>query len=193
MGRILFWKRTHPTPRKKSTRAFRLALDPQRHKGEGLQARTPSHRPVARRKAAGNWGASSKAARFIRRRRRFAAFPFGTPPKISKDVQLSEIMSSTGRNTHFFEKGNNCFNFLKASLIVECFIRLNITDFQKHSTGGIGHQTAVEFLLLLHKITPVQFIYRLYSIIYRLLCASASRTLMLINFEGAWAWIPEQR
>ena len=38
VGRILFWKRTRPTPRKKSTRAFRFALDPQRHKGEGLRA-----------------------------------------------------------------------------------------------------------------------------------------------------------
>ena len=35
VGRILFWKRTRPTPRKKSTRAFRFALDPQRHKGRG--------------------------------------------------------------------------------------------------------------------------------------------------------------
>ena len=33
VGRILFWKRTRPTPRKKSTRAFRLALDPNDTKG----------------------------------------------------------------------------------------------------------------------------------------------------------------
>ena len=35
VGRILFWKRTRPTLRKKNTRAFRFALDPQRHKGRG--------------------------------------------------------------------------------------------------------------------------------------------------------------
>ena len=48
-------------------------------------------------------------------------FPLWKPHP--KAARLSEIMSSTGRNTHFFEKGSNCFNFLKASLIVECFIR----------------------------------------------------------------------
>nr|DAU69813.1 MAG TPA: hypothetical protein [Caudoviricetes sp.] len=47
MGRILFWKRTRPTPRKKSTRAFRLRPGPptaQRARAAALSLWKPSPR-----------------------------------------------------------------------------------------------------------------------------------------------------
>nr|DAE40142.1 MAG TPA: hypothetical protein [Caudoviricetes sp.] len=49
VGRILFWKRTRPTPRKKSTRAFRLRPGPptaQRARATALSLWKPS--PIGR-------------------------------------------------------------------------------------------------------------------------------------------------
>nr|DAH20101.1 MAG TPA: hypothetical protein [Caudoviricetes sp.] len=49
VGRILFWKRTRPTPRKKSTRAFRLRPGPptaQRARAAALSLWKPS--PIGR-------------------------------------------------------------------------------------------------------------------------------------------------
>ena len=54
----------------------------------GCNPQAPSHLPIPRRFASANRGASSKAARFFRHRRRFASFPSrGRQPKI-KTVQI---------------------------------------------------------------------------------------------------------
>ena len=45
MGRILFWKRTRPTPRKKSTRAFRLRPGPPTTQRPGASAPAFGNQP----------------------------------------------------------------------------------------------------------------------------------------------------
>ena len=45
VGRILFWKRTRPTPRKKSTRAFRLRPGPPTPQRPGASAHTFGNQP----------------------------------------------------------------------------------------------------------------------------------------------------
>ena len=79
---------------------------------------------------------------------------FRAPGSCFGGAPSAEVVPAAAVHAQFLQQRDDGFDFFYSLLVREGVVRQNVPNAQQRPGGGIGHQSAVEVLLPLHRITP---------------------------------------